>query len=116
MAQANPRRNTSRQYSPVKAAYAVAHYLPADPRLWLERCGLAGIAVTLVDIGDGRGPGLLIEYGDSEPGERCFLECWINLTVGGKRAVIDYLSGLQRPKPFKIPPPWPGCPHPKMVD
>ena len=79
-----------RQFSPVEAAYAVAQFLPADPALWLERCALAGIVVGLTD------DGALYEiysYGDvaADRSQVAFLTSWLNLTPGGKQAVIELL-------------------------
>jgi hypothetical protein len=79
-----------REYNPVAAAYAVAQFLPADPVLWLDRCGLAGITVF---VDNGR----LFEIymnGDvrADPSQVTFLASWLNLTPGGKEAVIAYLT------------------------
>jgi hypothetical protein len=79
-----------RTYDPVEAAYAIAQYFPADPKVWLDRCALAGIRVSVTN--DDRlctlysfGPNF--EY-RADPTQITFLESWLNLTPGGKSAVI----------------------------
>jgi len=80
------RHSCDRDYSPVEAAYAVAKYFPADPRVWLEQCALAGIAVSVWQ-------GRLCTYFENADGEQVtFLHSWLNLTPGGKAAVISLLD------------------------
>jgi hypothetical protein len=79
-----------REFDPVEAACAIAQYLPADPALWVERCALAGIALSTT-----RG-GLLQEYGDfTDRTQAAFLASWLNLTPGGTEAVVQYLRERQ---------------------
>ncbi|HEV2550804.1 MAG TPA: hypothetical protein VGU20_26060 [Stellaceae bacterium] len=80
-----------RKFTPIEAAYAVAQYLPADPAVWLERCALAGIAVSVT------ADGYLCEfynYGEvnADQSQVAFLSSWLNLTPGGRAAVIELLQ------------------------
>ena len=79
-------------FSAVEAAYAVSQFLPADPALWLERCGLAGITVGLCE--GGRSLYELYENGlvRADPEQRTFLTCWLSLTPGGQQAVGQLLQ------------------------
>lgn len=77
---------------PVEAAIAVAQYCPLDPALYLDRCGLAGIEVGVMD------DGCLYEfYGDvagrtlADHDQVTFLSSWLNLTPGGRKAVAALL-------------------------
>jgi hypothetical protein len=84
--------NTNRlEFDPVEAAYAVAHYLPADPAVWVERCALAGIQLWVTADGH------LGEYwGDiADSAQVHFLDSWLNLTPGGTEAVVQYLRQRQ---------------------
>ena len=75
---------------PVQAARVVATYFPADPAVWIERAGMAGMLVTADENG-----GLLFGWtAETEHGEVTFLNCWLNLTAGGSNAVWKLL--LQR--------------------
>lgn len=84
------RNPASRKLDPIEAAYAVAQYLPADPVLWVERCGLAGITLCVTK----RGLYELYDTGlvHADPSQVCFLTSWLNLTPGGRQAVFEYLS------------------------
>jgi hypothetical protein len=78
-----------RKFDPIEAAFAVAQFLPADPALWLERCALAGISVFVAD-------GRLCEmyengHVSADQSQVDFLTSWLNLTPGGKQAVINLL-------------------------
>ena len=90
----------NREYDPIEAAYAVAQFLPADPALWVERCALAGIVVGLTP--DGRLFEMYVN-GDvrADPSQREFLASWLNLTPGGKEAVIAYLDRRDSPRRHK---------------
>jgi hypothetical protein len=90
MSPRNIRAARPHKFNPIDAAYAVAQFLPADPVLWLQRCGLAGITVF---VDNGR----LCELwhnGDVEAdhSQVTFLMSWLNLTPGGTQAVIAYLQ------------------------
>ena len=97
--QARPRRKAP-TFNPIQAAYAVAQYMPADPAVWIERCALAGIQVAVTPCGR-----LATCYAsphvdiDVEQDQIDFLESWLNLTPGGKDAVIALL--LARAQPAK---------------
>jgi hypothetical protein len=80
-----------RDFDPIEAAYAVTQYLPADPAVWVERCSLAGVALSRT-----RDDALLQEYGDfADRAQAKFLASWLNLTPGGTAAVIQYLRKRQ---------------------
>lgn len=86
-----PAISAQRKFTPIEAAYAVAQYLPADPALWVERCALADITLDVTS------DGWLCEMyrnGDVEAdrSQAAFLSSWLNLTPGGKQAVIEFLS------------------------
>ncbi len=85
-----PPPSLDRHYHPVEAAYAVAQYLPADPALWIERAALAGLVIA------SGGKDLIIFRGwagvRADPDQAEFLECWINLTPGGRDAVVALLN------------------------
>ena len=77
----------ARDFTPVEAARAVAKYFPADPAVWLERAALAGVEVTT------DGDGLQILWlAATDPQQVTFLNCWLNLTPGGDRAVAALLA------------------------
>lgn len=90
MPEASSSEHSQRQYSPVEAAFAVAQFVPADPAVWTRLCGVAGIKVS---VDDG---GLWIVWNDADPSEATFLVSWLNLTPGGKAAVIAYLDKQDR--------------------
>ena len=71
--------------SAVERAYA-ASAKGFDAASWLSQCEAIGLDVTEWD------GGLLFLYGDSDPIERCFLECWLNLSPGGDQAVRKLLK------------------------
>jgi hypothetical protein len=82
-------RGREHKFDPIEAAYAVAQYLPADPAAWIERCGLAEITLSVAN-------GCLYElYVNGEVhadrSQVAFLASWLNLTPGGRQAVIELL-------------------------
>ena len=84
-------RTNRREFDPVEAAYAVAQYFLADPAVWIERCSLAGVALSTTRDG-----GLLQVYGDfTDRAQAKFLMIWLNLTPGGTDAVAQYLRQRQ---------------------
>ena len=88
----NPRNIRARphKFDPIDAAYAVAQFLPADPAVWLEQCGLAGITVF---VDNGRLCEMYVNGRvHADQSQIDFLTSWLNLTPGGKQAVIAYLQ------------------------
>ena len=78
--------------SAVERAYAAAAK-GFDAATWLAQCEAIGLSVT-----EWRGR-LVYQYLDSDPVERCFLECWINLSPGGNQAVLKLLKTRTAPQP-----------------
>ena len=78
--------------SAVERAYAAAAQ-GFDAAIWLAQCDAIGLDVSEWD------GGLLFMYGDSDPIERCFLECWVNLSPDGDKAVLKLLKSRATPQP-----------------
>jgi hypothetical protein len=79
-----------REFDPIKAAYAVAQYLPADPAMWVEQCALAGMMLSVDDFGLGQ---MFTDCTDRPQAK--FLMSWLSLTPGGPEAVSRYLRERQ---------------------
>ena len=95
-------RGRERKFDPIEAAYAVAQYFPADPAVWLERCALADITVF---VAGGRQCELYVNGDErADHPQAAFLSSWLNLTPGGKAAVIALLDQRGQHGPPAPPP------------